>query len=156
MTEKACELLKVGVWSRGREAVNDVLGYDANPDESRENLDKELERVLIQMPDREFTQFYNKYCEIVYAPTICNASDCIPDAIHIERIDEIIEKIGVIDDVDDFEAAKIAQSDGIKLIDDIDGIYKNFYVDTEDNRKIIEEYITEHPEQLWKELMGVA
>jgi hypothetical protein len=156
MTEKACELLKVGVWSRGREAVNYVIGYNTDPEETKENLDKALDEALLQMPDKEFVLLYNKYCEKVYATAICNASDCIPDAIHIERVDEILEELGIYDDIDDFEAAKIAQSDGIKLIDDIDGIYKNFYVDTEDNRKIIEEYITEHPEQLWKELMGVA
>lgn len=156
MTKRACELVKVAVWSKGREAVSDVLGYTADPEETKENLDKALDEVLLQMPDKEFVMLYNKYCEKVYAPAICNASDCVPDAIHIERVDEILEKIGVYDDVDDFEAAKIAQSDGIKLIDDIEGIYENFYVDTKDNRKIIEDYIAEHPEQLWKELMGVA
>ena len=94
--------------------------------------------------------------EKLYAIAICNgASDCIPNAEHIERIDEVAEKLGIVDMFDDFDAAQMAKADGIKLIDDIDGIYKDFYVDTEENRKIIKEYMEEHPEEVGKELLGI-
>ena len=94
--------------------------------------------------------------EKLYVIAICNgASDCIPDAEHIERIDEVAEKLGIVDTFDDFDAAQMAKADGIKLIDDIDGIYKDFYVDTEENRKIIKNYMEEHPEQVGKELLGI-
>lgn len=43
----------------------------------------------------------------LYATTICDgASDCIPNAEHIERIDELIAKLGMTDEIDDF-AVKI-------------------------------------------------
>ena len=92
----------------------------------------------------------------LYAVTICNgASDCIPNAEHIERIDELVEKLGKLDEIDDFVAAQMAKADGIKLIDDIDGIYKDFYVDTKENRKIIRKYMEEHSDEVGKELMGI-
>ena len=94
--------------------------------------------------------------EKLYTVTICNgASDCIPNAEHIERIDELVERLGKLDEIDDFVAAQIAKADGIKLIDNIEGIYKDFYVDTEENRRIIHEYMEEHPEEVGKELMGI-
>ena len=94
--------------------------------------------------------------EKLYVVAICNgASDCIPNAEHIERIDEVAVKLGIVDTFDDFDAAKMAKADGIKLIDDIEGIYKDFYVDTEKNRKIIREYMEEYPEQVGKELLGI-
>ena len=94
--------------------------------------------------------------EKLYAIAICNgASDCIPDAEHIERVDELVERLGKLDEIDDFVAAQMAKADGIKLIDDIEGIYKDFYVDTEENRRIIYKYMEEHPDEVGKELMGI-
>lgn len=92
----------------------------------------------------------------LYAVAICDsAPDCIPNAEHIERIDELVSKLGKLDEIDDFVAAQMAKADGIKLIDDIEGIYKDFYVDTEDNRKIILKYMEEHPEEVGRELIGL-
>lgn len=73
-----------------------------------------------------------------------SASDLIPDAEHIERNDELCEQLGITDELDDFEAAKEAQIDGIKLIDNIEGIYPNLYVDSPENRKIINSYLENH------------
>lgn len=94
--------------------------------------------------------------EKIYTIAICNgASDCIPNAEHIERVDELVERLGKLDEIDDFVAAKMAKEDGVKLIDDIEGIYKDFYIDTEKNRRIIHEYMKKHPEEIGRELMGI-
>lgn len=94
--------------------------------------------------------------EKIYAVAICNSAwDCIPDAEHIERVDDVVSKLGKLEEIDDFVAAQMAKADGIKLIDDIEGIYKDFYVDTEENRRIIRKYIEEHPEEVGRELIGL-
>lgn len=94
-----------------------------------------------------------KYSNYYFITTCNGASDCIPNAEHIERNDAYCEKHNRLD-IDDFEAAKLAIKDGVKLIDDIEGIYKNFYVDTKENRKIIYEYLKMFPEKVGKELVG--
>lgn len=91
-----------------------------------------------------------------YAVAVCcSAWDIIPDAEHIERIASVAERQGYDETFDDFAAAQLAKKDGVKLIDDIDGIYKDFYVDTDKNRKVINDYMTTHPEQIGYELMGI-
>lgn len=82
-----------------------------------------------------------------------DAWDIIPNAEHIERNDELVNQLP--EDYDDFSAAQAAMKKGIKLISDIGGIYKNFYVDTPENRAIINAYIQEHPEELNRELIGI-
>lgn len=92
----------------------------------------------------------------VYAVSTCGSAwDIIPDAEHIERVTEIAEKQGFDETFDDFAAARLAKKDGVKLIDDIDGIYKDFYIDTDENRKVIKDYMDAHPEQIGQELMGI-
>lgn len=74
---------------------------------------------------------------------ICSgsASDLVPDALHIERNDALCEELGIIDEYDDFAAALDAEKDGVKLISGIAGIYNNFYVDTPENREIINRFL---------------
>lgn len=92
----------------------------------------------------------------VYAIAVCcSAWDIIPDAEHIERITCNAKKHGFDETFDDFAAAQLAKKDGVKLINDIDGIYKDFYVDTEKNRKVISDYMNAHPDQIGYELIGV-
>lgn len=82
-----------------------------------------------------------------------DAWDLIPNAEHIERNDALINQLP--EDYDDFSAARTAKKKGVKLISDIEGIYKNLYIDTPENRAIINAYIQEHPEELNRELIGV-
>ena len=82
-----------------------------------------------------------------------DAWDLIPNAEHIERNDAMIKQLP--EDYDDFAAARAAMSKGVKLISDIDGIYKDLYIDTPENRTIINAYIQEHPEALNRELVGM-
>lgn len=81
-----------------------------------------------------------------------SASDLVPMALHIERNDELYDELP--DGFDDFDAARDAMEAGVKLIDDIEGIYKNLYIDTKKNRKIIAQYMAEHPEEVGRELIG--
>lgn len=81
-----------------------------------------------------------------------SAWDLVPGAEHIERNDEMIDRLPA--DYDDFAAAETAMKEGVKLISDIDGIYQNYYVDTPENRKIIMEYMREHPKEVGRELIG--
>lgn len=82
-----------------------------------------------------------------------DAWDLIPNAEHIERNDAMIKRLP--EGYDDFAAAHEAKKKGVKLISDIEGIYKDFYVDTPENRAIINAYIQEHPEELNHELIGM-
>lgn len=85
---------------------------------------------------------------------VCNdAWDLIPNAEHIERNDAVANRLP--DNYDDFSAAKTAMKAGVKLINDVEGIYKNLYIDTLENRKIICEYMSKHPEEVGKELIGI-
>lgn len=92
----------------------------------------------------------------VYTIATCSSAwDIIPDAEHIERVTEIAEQQGFDETFDDFAAARLAKEDGVKLIDDIDGIYRNFYIDSIKNRRIIKDYMDAHPAQVGYELMGI-
>jgi len=74
---------------------------------------------------------------------LCNADDSefyIPDALHIERNDELML-------VDSDEQASIeAERDGVSLIYGMDGVPDRVYVDTDDNRNIITNALAEYPE----------
>lgn len=91
--------------------------------------------------------------EKLYVITVCDdASDCIPNAEHVERNDELVKKLGKLDEIDDYAAAQMAKADGIKLIDDVADIRKDFYVDTEENRKIIAEYMDKRTAKLLSDI----
>lgn len=76
-----------------------------------------------------------------YVIAIADGSEFyIPDALHIERNDELFL-------VEDDEKASIeAEKDGIKLIYNMDGVPNQVYIDTEENRKVIIEMLEKYPE----------
>jgi hypothetical protein len=64
----------------------------------------------------------------------------IPNVLHIERNDELML-------VENDEQASIeAEKTGIPLIYGMDGVPDQVYIDTEDNRNIIIEMLTQYPE----------
>jgi hypothetical protein len=69
-----------------------------------------------------------------------NSTFYIPEALHIERNDELwlVE--------DDEEAAIKAEEDGVKLIYNMDGVPDQVYIDTEENRRSISEMLIKYPE----------
>lgn len=73
---------------------------------------------------------FSAYCSQFY----------IPDALHIEKIDELNMF------QNDEEATAQAEKDGIKLIYGMDGVPDGVYLDTEENRKIILERLEQFPE----------
>ena len=60
-----------------------------------------------------------------------NHGSYIPEALHVERIDDMALYDG------DFEAAKAAEQDGVRLIYGMDGIPDGIYIDTPENRELI-------------------
>mgnify|MGYP000893335197 CR=1 FL=1 len=63
----------------------------------------------------------------------------IPNALHIERNDELMLV------KDDIQASIEAEKDGIKLIYNMEGIPNQVYIDTERNRKTIVEMLIKYP-----------
>jgi hypothetical protein len=74
---------------------------------------------------------------IIYAE---NSEYYIPNALHIQKNDDknIFE--------DDYKAALQAKKDGIPLICNMRGIEDNVYIDTLENREIIEKALKDYPE----------
>lgn len=68
----------------------------------------------------------------------------IPNALHIQGNDDLL----LVDD--DGEACKEAEKDGVPLIYGLENVPDGAYVDTEENRAIIEEMLNTYPE--YKEL----
>ena len=66
----------------------------------------------------------------------------IPNALHIERNDELM----LVED--DEQASKEAEKAGIPLIYDMENVPDGVYVDTEENRKIIKEMLNVYPEYM--------
>ncbi len=76
-----------------------------------------------------------------YAVAVASNSDFyIPEAEHIERIDELAMY------EDDEQASRAAEKDGIKLIYGMDGVPDGVYVDTPENRAVIEKGLEKWPE----------
>lgn len=57
------EELKAAVWDNGVEAIDDLIGYESNPEEDPDVVENRMDMVLDQMPPEEFMKFYNKYCD---------------------------------------------------------------------------------------------
>ena len=79
---------------------------------------------------------------------ICQAtgsSSVIPGVDHVE-----VDDTACLFD-DDYEAAKQAEKDGIRIIHDLPGIEDWTYVDTAENREKISAWVREHPEYLREE-----
>jgi hypothetical protein len=71
----------------------------------------------------------------------------IPNALHIERNDDLMLVEG------DEQASKEAEKAGIALIYDFEGVPDGVYVDTEENRNIINKMLNIHPEyKKWGEV----
>ena len=64
----------------------------------------------------------------------------IPNALHIERNDELM----LVED--DVEASIEAEKAGIPLIYNMDGVPDQVYIDTDDNRNILTEMLEQYPE----------
>jgi hypothetical protein len=72
----------------------------------------------------------------------------IPDAEHIEKIDEL----NMFES--DEEASAQAEKDGVQLIRGMDGVPDGVYVDTIENREIISDALLKWPE--YKEMAVTA
>lgn len=76
-----------------------------------------------------------------YVIATCDDSDFyIADALHIERNDSL--NPWLCDD--DEEAAKAAEQDGVKLVYGMDGVEDGIYLDTPDNRRVLENALREN------------
>lgn len=62
ITDEMCEELKAAIWDNGIEALDDLIGYESNPEEDPDVVENRMDIVLDQMPPEEFMKFYNKYC----------------------------------------------------------------------------------------------
>ena len=69
-----------------------------------------------------------------------NHGSYIPEALHVERIDDMALYDG------DFEAAKAAEQDGVRLIYGMDGIPDGIYIDTPENRELIRKGLGLYPD----------
>lgn len=75
-----------------------------------------------------------------YVTAVCDDSDFyIAGALHIERNDGLVPWLCK----DDTEAAKAAEQDGIKLIYGMDGVGDGIYLDTPENRRVLENALLE-------------
>lgn len=63
ITDEMYEELKAAVWDNGVEAIDDLIGYESNPEEDPDVVENRMDMVLDQMPPEEFMKFYNKYCD---------------------------------------------------------------------------------------------
>lgn len=82
-----------------------------------------------------------------YSIFACYNSDTVVEGA------EIIEVIGELQDEfdygfeeDDFSACRQAELDGVKFINDIDGLEKGCYIDTPENRELCIKELAEHPQ----------
>lgn len=75
-----------------------------------------------------------------YMLEVCTGDDIyLPNALHVERIDELMMYDG------DFEAAKAAEQDGIQLIYGMQHVPNGIYLDTPENRAVIQQALKDHP-----------
>ena len=80
---------------------------------------------------------YSKAYLIIYSQ---DSSFYIPNAIHIERNDELM-----LVDTDE-EAALVAEKDGVQLIYGMEHVPDGVYLDTPENRAVIVKELELHPE----------
>ena len=71
----------------------------------------------------------------------------IPDAVHIERDDELFLF------ADDEQAAQAAERDGVRLIYGMEHVPDGVYVDTPENREVIQKNLEAYPE--YKKVVNV-
>ena len=71
----------------------------------------------------------------------------IPGALHVERDDSAVPWQFPYDK----DAARAAEQDGIKLVYGIPHVEDGIYVDTPENRKVLEEY-----SQMWENILAAG
>lgn len=54
--------LKQSVWMNGREAVDDLLGYEHDVEEEKDITEARMDAALTQMPVEKIKKLYTKYC----------------------------------------------------------------------------------------------
>lgn len=62
ITEEMYKELKAAVWDNGVEAIDDLIGYESNPEEDPDVVENRMDMALDQMPPEEFMKLYNRYC----------------------------------------------------------------------------------------------
>lgn len=83
-----------------------------------------------------------------YGEFFCTGNELIIDgALIIEKIDAVNKF------EDDWEASRQAEKDGVKFINDIEGLEKGCYVDTPENRKLCIDMLEKYPEYKVETLM---
>lgn len=84
---------------------------------------------------------YDVFCES------CVSDNTIDGALTICRVDALYcddrFDYGINDDM---EACEQAEKDGVKFINDVDGLERGRYIDTPENRKHCKQYIAEYPD----------
>lgn len=82
-----------------------------------------------------------------YSAFTCYNSDVVIDgATVVEVIGDLNDEHDYGFENGDFSACRQAEKDGVKFINDIDGLEKGCYVDTPENREICIKGLQEHPE----------
>lgn len=66
------------------------------------------------------------------------------DIINGALVVQLINDVAKFDS--DWDACRQAEQDGIKFINDMDGLEKGCYIDTVENRKHCAEFLAKHPE----------
>lgn len=55
------EALKTELFLNGSEAITDFLGFEYDPDSSKDEIENLMDEVYAQIPDEELEQFFDKY-----------------------------------------------------------------------------------------------
>jgi hypothetical protein len=110
----------------------------------------------IRTPTKEEIQFARDYgwtddqIEKGYEIFQCDGSESVIDGALI------VEAIGVVNKFEsDWDACRKAELDGVKFINDVDGLEKGCYVDTPENRQHCIEMIKKYPEYRVENLMAI-
>lgn len=84
-----------------------------------------------------------------YGEFYCSGSNSVIDgALIIEKIDAVNKFES------DWDASRQAEKDGVKFINDINGLEKGSYIDTLENRKLCTEMLEKYPEYRIENLMN--
>ena len=89
---------------------------------------------------RDLTQHLTTRADDNHAPPVSASRRKILFPFHVERIDDMALYDG------DFEAAKAAEQDGVRLIYGMDGIPDGIYIDTPENRELIRKGLGLYPD----------
>jgi len=128
-----------------QKAINEHTAKFIQNDEKTQNIEKPMneEEITKLMKKGNYTKE-----EVVNGYVVCavyNSDIIIEGAEIVECIDELVNEhdYGF---KDDFGACRQAEKDGVKFINDIDGLEKGCYIDTPKNREICTEALKKYPE----------